>query len=54
MHALTIRYRNDVNLELLFHYCTNVAFLFVVKNEEEIYSLGLLGQNQHDKKKLHR
>ncbi len=49
MHALTIRYRNDLNLGLLFRYCTNLRFLCVVKNEEEIDSLGLSGQNQDDK-----
>ncbi len=49
MHALTIRYRNDLNLGLLFHYCTNVAFLSVVKNEQEIDCLGLSGQNHDDK-----
>ncbi len=52
MHALTIRYRNDLNLGVLFHYCTNVEFLCVVKNEQETDSLGLSGQNQDDK--LHR
>ncbi len=51
-HALAIRYRNDLNLGVLFHYCTNIAFLCVVKNEEETESLGLSGQNQDDK--LHR
>ncbi len=52
MHALTIRYRNDLNLSVLFHYRTNFAFLCVVKNEQETDSLGLSGQNQDDK--LHR
>ncbi len=47
MHALTIRY-NDLNLGVLFHYCTNFAFLCVVKNEQETDSLGLSGQNQDD------
>ncbi len=42
MHALTIRYRNDLNLGMPFHYCTNVAFLCVVKNEQETDSIGLL------------
>ncbi len=35
MHVLSIRYRNDLNLEMLFHYCTNFAFLSVLKNEQE-------------------
>ncbi len=52
MHALTIRYRNDLNLGVIFHYCTNIAFLSLVKHEEETDSLGLSGQNQDDK--LHR
>ncbi len=52
MHALTIRYRNDLNLGLHFHYSTNFAFLYVVKYEQETDSLGLSGQNQDDK--LHR
>ncbi len=52
MHALTIRYRNDLNLELLFYCCTNFTFLCVVKNEQETDSQGLSGQNQDDK--LHR
>ncbi len=52
MHALTIRYRNDLNLGVLFHYSTNFAFLYVVKYEQETDSLGLSGQNQDDK--LHR
>ncbi len=51
VHALTIRY-NDLNLGVLFHYCTNFTFLCVVKNEQETDSLGLSGQNQDDK--LHR
>ncbi len=34
MHAL-IRYRNDLNLGVLFHYCTNFAFLYVAKNDQE-------------------
>ncbi len=51
MHALTIRY-NDLNLVVLFHYCTNFMCLCVVKNEEETDSRGLSGQNQEDK--LHR
>ncbi len=34
VHALKIRY-NDLNLGVLFHYCTNFACLCVVKNEEE-------------------
>ncbi len=48
MHALTIQYRNDLNLGVLFHYCTNFAFLCVVKNDQETDSLGLSGQNQDD------
>ncbi len=51
LHAL-IRYRNDLNLVVLFHYCTNFAFLCVVKNEQETDSQGLSGQNQDDT--LHR
>ncbi len=35
MHALTIRYRNDLNLGVLFHYCANFTFLCVVNNEQE-------------------
>ncbi len=49
MHVLSIRYRNDLNLEMLFHYCTNFAFLSVLKNEQE-QQPGC--QNQDDK--LHR
>ncbi len=45
MHALTIRY-NNLNVGVLFHYCTNFTFLCVVKNEQETDSLGLSGQNQ--------
>ncbi len=48
MHALTIRYRNDLNSGVLFHYCTNFTFLCVIKNEQETDSLGLSGQNQDD------
>ncbi len=48
MHALTIRYRNDLHLGVLFNYCTNFMFLCVVKNEQETDSLGLSGQNQDD------
>ncbi len=43
---------NDLNLGVLFNYCTNFTFLCVVKNEQETDSLGLSGQNQDDK--LHR
>ncbi len=43
MHVLTIRYRNDLNLGALFHYCTNFAFLCVVKYEQETDSLGFSG-----------
>ncbi len=50
MHST--RYRNDLNLGLLFYYCTNLMFLCVVKNEQETDSLGLSGKNQDDK--LHR
>ncbi len=48
MHALTIQNRNDLNLGVLFHYCTNVAFLCDVNYEQETDSLGLSGQNQDD------
>ncbi len=52
MHTLTIRYRNNLNLRVLFHYCTNFMFLCVVKYEQETDSLDLSGHNQDDK--LHR
>ncbi len=52
VHAMTIRYRNHLNLGVLFHYCTYFAFLCVVKNEQETDSLGLSRQNKDDK--LHR
>ncbi len=52
LHALTIRYRNDLNLGVLFHYWANFTFLCVVKNEQKTDSLGLSGQNQDDE--LHR
>ncbi len=48
MHAMTIRYRNDLNLGVLFHYCNNFTFKYVVKNEQDTDSLGLSGQNQDD------
>ncbi len=48
MHALKIRQRNDLNLGVLFHYCTNFAFVCVVKNDQETDSLGLSGHNQDD------
>ncbi len=46
--ALTILHRKDLNLGVLFHYCTNFTCLCVVKNEQETDSLGLSGQNQDD------
>ncbi len=47
MHALMIR-NNNLNLGVLFHYCTNFMFLCVVKNKQETDSQCLSGQNQDD------
>ncbi len=54
MDALTIRYRpiRNLNLGVLFHYCTNFAFLCVYVSRLNKKQKVLSGQNQDDK--LHR